>query len=494
MKKGLKAELERMHRLSYGYSNKLNEGLKKKINLILESDPKKADIVTDDLSVFYKTLTDAANAGGISQQAKDYQYQKSVESLQIGLILLGYELPRFGVDGKFGPETADAVNKFRTDQKVLNEETDSIEDAVAETGAKIKGDELESGGPLSEKIDDVVANIIKDFKKNNPNVQITLTAGNDKFHQNLNYVSQHTMGNAIDLTLNPLNSKIKGAFENLLNQYKSKIPNFSYINEYDNPTKASTGGHFHIQIGGKLSQSNANAKKPITTASPTLINKLIELLKAKNIKSEDIKPYVNVYVPVTSLEGVATTDFDKIISAIVDNLEGGYYHPNMLSDGRVKDVRYENSGETMFGLDRLRGGELNEMPEGQQFWALIDKANASTKWPWNYKGGVLASQLKSLLSKLMQKQYLKYSGYLTEESRNIINKSTKLTFNFVYATFNGVKWFQRFARQINGLVAKGVTNPEELANKMIDSRLESGNSLIAQGGKKIKSIINTAIV
>ena len=50
-------------------------------------------------------------------------FQKDVESLQIALILLGYDLPRHGVDGMFGPETAEAVEKFNEDH-LEDEETE----------------------------------------------------------------------------------------------------------------------------------------------------------------------------------------------------------------------------------------------------------------------------------------------------------------------------------------------------------------------------------
>lgn len=78
-------------------------------------DPAKADLVDEDVLEFYKTLEDAAKVqDGLKQQSEDgYTYQKNVETMQIGLSLLGYELPRFGVDGKYGPETADAVKKFK---------------------------------------------------------------------------------------------------------------------------------------------------------------------------------------------------------------------------------------------------------------------------------------------------------------------------------------------------------------------------------------------
>ena len=79
----------------------------------VKDDPKKADFVKDDLADFYKTLEEAIKKGGLSQQSrKDLTYQKEVESLQIGLTLLGYTLPKHGIDGLFGPETAAAVDKF----------------------------------------------------------------------------------------------------------------------------------------------------------------------------------------------------------------------------------------------------------------------------------------------------------------------------------------------------------------------------------------------
>lgn len=90
------------------------KNLLKSINEIAVSNlPKKAELVKNDLSDFYNTLESAIKKGGLNQQSrKDMTYQKEVESLQVGLVLLGYDLPRYGVDGLFGPETASAVNKF----------------------------------------------------------------------------------------------------------------------------------------------------------------------------------------------------------------------------------------------------------------------------------------------------------------------------------------------------------------------------------------------
>src|SRR4051794_33936143 len=44
---------------------------------------------------------------------------ESVALLQQALVNLGFELPEGGVDGRFGPETGDAVHAFKADRGVL---------------------------------------------------------------------------------------------------------------------------------------------------------------------------------------------------------------------------------------------------------------------------------------------------------------------------------------------------------------------------------------
>jgi peptidoglycan hydrolase-like protein with peptidoglycan-binding domain len=118
MKMSFKEELLRIHTLSYGKQLIEEQAFLYKLMNMVDGtkDDKKADLVTQDVNLFYKTLSDAANSGGLAQQnLGSMQYQKAVESMQIGLILLGYSLPVHGVDGLFGPETAAAVHKFNSD-------------------------------------------------------------------------------------------------------------------------------------------------------------------------------------------------------------------------------------------------------------------------------------------------------------------------------------------------------------------------------------------
>jgi hypothetical protein len=189
--------------------------------------------------------------------------------------------------------------------------------------------------------------------------------------------------------------------------------------------------------------------------------------------------------------------FQKLTSIAIDKLEGGYYHPNMLIDGRVKDNRYSGSGETMFGIDRLKGGSINTTPSGIKFWNLIDQSGAANKWNWNFFGGSLKPTLQKLASEMILSLYNTYIKlYIKSPSLiRIIENDDRLLFNFIYATWNGAGWFKKFATDLFTEYKKGITNPNDLYKVVIRSRINEGlkkgstpNSLIAQGGNKIAKL------
>lgn len=167
MKRILKEQLERIHRLNYGnkvisegFIDDLLSGVKKAVKTF--DDPKKADFVgkTDQgvklptntiVDDFFKTLDESISSGGLRQQSKGTMtYQKGVETMQIGLILVGYELPIYGVDGLFGPETAATVKKFKLDNQIKSEVSD-MEFASPEMLSKLK-ELLTTRGISSEDI------------------------------------------------------------------------------------------------------------------------------------------------------------------------------------------------------------------------------------------------------------------------------------------------------------------------------------------------------
>jgi hypothetical protein len=192
-----------------------------------------------------------------------------------------------------------------------------------------------------------------------------------------------------------------------------------------------------------------------------------------------------------SSSSLTSTDFKQSVNKVIDTFEGGYYHPNMVKDGRLKSsYKMGNSGETMMGMDRKHGSGFAKTSAGKEFWGLIDRANASQTWKHNYMGGSLENELKRLVADMIKPEYDSLSSkYLSSEAREIVKKSPDLTFNFIYATWNGPGWFQTFAKKINDAVSKGITNPSELTKIAIDARIKSGNSVIAQTGKKMSDLM-----
>jgi hypothetical protein len=213
-----------------------------------------------------------------------------------------------------------------------------------------------------------------------------------------------------------------------------------------------------------------------------LVNDLIDMALTGPPKK------ANPETSTDSTEGTPT-DFQDSVNKVIDNFEGGYYHPDMMRDGRASGMG--DSGETMMGMDRKHGAIFAKTPAGIKFWELIDNANARKNWKYNYMGGPLESELRTLVAEQIKPEFEKLCNtYLSSEAREIVKNSPELTFHFIYATWNGSGWFQKFARQINDAVSKGTKDPKELAKIAIDSRKESGNSLIAKSGNIMSKVLN----
>jgi len=211
----------------------------------------------------------------------------------------------------------------------------------------------------------------------------------------------------------------------------------------------------------------------------------------RNRLNEEINRFKNIITVVNSLNENTTNgvDFVKITGQVIDKLEGGYYHPDMRYRLPGDWSKYGRSGETMFGIDRLRGGTINDTPAGKEFWSIIDNANAKNTWKWNYKGGQLGERLKVLVAQMMKPQYDSYCrSYLTPEALKIVNSSKALTFNFIYATWNGPGWFKQFAAKFNEDVKNGL-GVKDLIKNVIKYRKESGNRIIVDTGKRLETIL-----
>ncbi len=193
-------------------------------------------------------------------------------------------------------------------------------------------------------------------------------------------------------------------------------------------------------------------------------------------------------------------NFENILQLVISKLEGGYFHRDMLTDGRLKDPNglysagegRKDSGETMFGIDRVNGApSLSKSIYWNQFWKIIDEANARKLWKWNYKGGNLEEKLTALAAKIMLPEFNKLSkSYLTSKALNIVFASQPLAFHFAYATWNGAGFFKSFASKINDAVTKGIKE-DGLIEIAKNSRSGSSNSLIRKSSEKISEIMDS---
>lgn len=150
------------------------------------------------------------------------------------------------------------------EKRFLNERASDLRNYMGKVGWKEKGTELSSGGDITDEL----SNIMNDLMYSATSLYKctgTFTAGNDKFHKTRK--SRHTTGQAVDVVMD---SSCHKNFIDLLNIFVKKYPGFSYIDEYKNPSKGSTGGHFHISYNKgnpETGPSNDFDSSTTTTAS-----------------------------------------------------------------------------------------------------------------------------------------------------------------------------------------------------------------------------------
>jgi hypothetical protein len=86
-------------------------------------DETKLDKYEDlDFNQTSKDSLDFLSEEVVNYQGETGQYtiENNVTLVQNALILLGYLLPKYGADGKFGPETIEQLKKFQTDNKLTS--------------------------------------------------------------------------------------------------------------------------------------------------------------------------------------------------------------------------------------------------------------------------------------------------------------------------------------------------------------------------------------
>jgi hypothetical protein len=148
-----------------------------------------------------------------------------------------------------GPQEFSAVRS-----NISSPNADRLRTILTSLGYREKGRELSNGGDITVNLVDYAAAVFREIKKQLPSITITVTGGNDAYHQRLRYKSSHTSGQGLDFVISPLTPSNKNTIDKILGGFaagnQSKV--VSFINEYDFPSSAATAGHFHIRIGGKI--------------------------------------------------------------------------------------------------------------------------------------------------------------------------------------------------------------------------------------------------
>ncbi|NBP57229.1 peptidoglycan-binding protein [bacterium] len=301
------------------------------------------ELIDTQLDQFYKTLEEAAKEGGLREEKSgSMEYKKSVETLQTALVLLGYELPKFGVDGLFGAETSTALKQFITDnmQDLQKKETQpgkqenraKVSDLFKKIFRKNESVDFTTLGEFEEGQD--IVQVESDIQRDNINklllwdiykaaelagVTPTITTAVHD-HPSINdpdRVSRHKDGTAVDIAIingvgaggatNATNGNSQ--FRELGNKLKDELVKMGYnLNSESGHKKAVLwqtdlgGNHFnHIHVSNTEEDRNipeneiptepvlSSDQSQVVWCSPEIITKIIELLKKQNISAEDLQ-------------------------------------------------------------------------------------------------------------------------------------------------------------------------------------------------------------
>jgi hypothetical protein len=308
-KRTLKEEIERIHTITYGKKvlleddtlNKILQGTEP-INTQTYDDPQKADFVEDDVNKFFTDLKSIDHEVS-EQKFGSMEYQKEVELIQIGLVLLGYDLPEHGIDGYFDPETAAAVRKYKTENSVLNE---SLIPGIDE----MVWNKMPWGINDGEKVDGIkwknhdthihfgFTNVDVAVKVIEKALSLGLHAGENPYTSKVYpvHVSDSHHYETFSQTVN--GKKVGGGLD--VSGDKSKME------ELFNWASTELGGGESVSISS-ISQTDSETDTQMETVSPEMIKSMVSKLETKGVTKEELD---NLVDKVTTGGSDIFTDLD----------------------------------------------------------------------------------------------------------------------------------------------------------------------------------------
>jgi len=266
---------------------------------------------------------------------------------------------------------------------------------------------------------------------------------------------------------------------------------------------------------GEMALVTITAEQAVTSINnATTITSCKSLPPAKGLSSS-----------VKGLIKASTTKDSIIVQAIVDNLEGGYYHPtHAFSFSQTDRNTYKNSGETLYGLDRYAGNNegIRKGPKNQSgidFWAAVDaiSGNGSYKdtsrtvktgqwnikkypkksgiWSWNHmpkKSESGYDNLQKNLTKYITNSYNSlFNKYLAGHPvGQLVQNDGRLKFMYYRATWNGSGFFQKYASNLKAIYDKGEKNIDNLICADLTFRYNTKAPAFKPGVSKISFMMD----
>jgi hypothetical protein len=186
----------------------------------------------------------------ISNTIENNEWITTLDSMAIPKNPFGSSIAESAVEQASRNETRGTQSSFTGNTP----NADALRAVLTSLGYTEKGKEISNGGDITPELLRYASSVLREIKKQIPTLQVKITGGNDRYHQNLKYKSSHSSGQGLDIAISPATPATKKAVETILCGFASGNQNLivSFINEYDYPSSAATGGHFHLRIGGKI--------------------------------------------------------------------------------------------------------------------------------------------------------------------------------------------------------------------------------------------------
>jgi len=253
-----------------------------------KSDSVSKLITTADKSQFMKSFMNIAKKDvefkNKMSSGGRIQYSPDIEKVQIALEFLGFDLPRWGIDGKFGPETESAVKKFQVKNN-LDESGVITKKDLQHLFARLlidKFEESDVSSILSNKEESYVGVSVADDKEFYE--QILKGIGAPITKSNLKFLYAWRQAEGGKATNNPFNTTLKLKNDEKKTNYNSVgVKNFSTPSYGVEATvKTLLNGYYDCIVDGLRNDSGAERISKMcvgqlkTWGTGGLINKVLQ--------------------------------------------------------------------------------------------------------------------------------------------------------------------------------------------------------------------------